>query len=221
MRFGRRGAAPEASYAAIVGDRWLWVALDRDDEVSLRGASPPAETDASQPGHHGTRLDLADLAPGRYPVLTSGRPLAGTPARPSGEGTAVALERDDGGHLHVLRRAPTAGARVLALRLRGERVEIDLDSGSELRVGGTSVPVSAGTAVLAPEHLLPARVGDLPVTVDGLAVRRRANTLTDPGAGALLPAVHPLGADDALARLRWAPDATLVLRVLRAQEGPA
>ena len=108
------------------------------------------------------------------------------------------------------------------LRLLGEEVAVGLagphDGAARLvDTDGREVatlPVDAdGVLVIGPAALADARPGDLRVLVGEAPVRRRSSTLLDPGAGALLPAVHPVGAEHARARLRWSDRATLVVRV--------
>lgn len=220
MRLGRR-SAPTATYAALVGQH-LWLVLDRPGVVSLRGVEVPVETEL-QRGHHGVRVDLgardAPAAEQSHELLVDGRALVGPAVRAAPAGAVVALARDAAGHLIVVRRPVAAGARVRALRLVGETVEIDLDAPGHARLVDAAgrvvatLPTSAGTVTIGPDDLADAAPGDHTLLVDDQPARRRANTLPDPGAGALLPALHSDGAEHARARLRWSPDATLVVRV--------
>jgi hypothetical protein len=213
-----------ASYAAVVADRWLWVAAAEPLQVSLEGATVPVVVDDSQPGHVGVRLDLAALpdGEGRHAVLAGGRPLLGPAPAPSGPGTTHALERDGHDHLHVIRRVRAEGVTLRSVRLVADSVELRLDAPGtaplELRDGDlvvARVQPDEGRWTITPAHLVDASPGRaLRAWVDGRPVVRRANTLADPGAGALLPAVHPVGAADPVARLRWAPDAALVVRMV-------
>lgn len=225
----RRRASTSATYAALVAQRHLWLVLDGPGTVGLQGADVPVEHD-EQGGHHGLRLDLAGagLGAGRHDVLVDGWPLAGPPVRPAPAGAATALERDEAGHLHVVRREVAHDVTLRTLRLTGEGVEIDLETppgttAVTLDDDGKAVArlaLTGSTLLLTPADVAGAQPGAGPLhllaqTPDGpRPVHRRANDLADPGNGALLPALHPDGEEHPVARLRWSPGATLVLRLL-------
>lgn len=231
------GAEPcSATYAALVGDRVLWVATTEPARLVLvptsEGAAlPPGGHDEGQPGHHGSRFDLAGLSVHAGPHVlrtVEGRPVLGPPVGEVAAGAEVALTRDDAHALHVVRRPAPPGPTLRAVRLLGDRVRLHLDvgpgPGGDLEaVDGDMVVLSLpegadGGVELAADDLADLEPGErtLRLLVAGRPVRRRANDLADPGAGATLPALHPTGAPAARARLRWSMEATLVLRLLGA-----
>lgn len=230
-----------ATYAALVGDRVLWVATPEPAQLVLVPTSggparAPDGLDEGQPGHHGFRFDLAGLSvqAGPHELRTAhGHPVVGPPVGGVAAGAQLALTRDDAHALHVVRRPVPPGPTLRAVRLLGDRVHLRLECAAgppvgevgalELLDGDTvvaSLPVDPvdGGVELAADDLVGLEPGErtLSLRVAGQPVRRRANDLADPGAGALLPALHPAGAPAARARLRWSADATLVLRLLGA-----
>lgn len=231
MRFPTR-RAPAATYAAIVDDRVLWVALAEPAAVTLVPTSGgttvgPAGVDDTQTGHHGVRFDLTSLpgGPGAWELrVHPGRALLGPPVRPVAAGAEFALTRDDAAALHVVRRPLAAGATLRGVRLIADSVQLTLDrTGAEGELHlldaeslVASLPISNGTVTIDSASLRGLGPGErtLRLLVGGLPVRRRAGDLADPGSGVPLPAVHPAGSPTPRARLRWSPEGTLALRLI-------
>lgn len=202
MRLTRRrtsGGGPAASYAGILDGRRLWLAVE--GTPALRDAAGRLHPLAGDPA---TGLDLPD-GEGEWDVVCDGEPVtigpfspSPTTIPPSPDGRwQLDLVRTDAGALRVRRSRRAPGVDVLGFAVEDDGVRVVLaDDPAEVRVGGTTYPVTDRTVLLTPGPVGPVRAhpGDLPL-------RRRANDLTTPGQAVLLP--EPL---------RWSPTGELVVR---------
>ena len=211
--------------------------------------APTNEVPDDQPGYHSARLDLGELpgaAEATYDVVlvpSGGRtpkpvwsPLRAAPRlRPADDGaTQYLLVRTDDGMLQVRRERAEPAAELRAVQV--------VDEGLRLTIAGTGSTV----AMLAdgePIATFPTRAGDpdtLTATIDAgsvpppretptqvvigepeawLPIRRRANSLAEPGKGAPLPSITDESGRERL-RLRWSPHALLLARPLDPEAVP-
>jgi hypothetical protein len=242
--FGRRDAAPVATYAAVLDGAHLW--LDLDGPVSARDTDTQ---DVTELGGH--PCDLGGLTGTSYDVLVGTspvelatdleRPTRRTPLAPDGV-TRWEVGRGDDGRLRLTRRTVAATAELDAIDVRGDRVHLrirpagEVEPGCHLLLLDTDDQVLATLPATAHEGLVETLIGvdDLPAGWFGMLrlavgteaswvrIRRRANDLADPHHAVLLPELYAdvgeLATHEPRARLRWNPDGLLALRSIDPDE---
>lgn len=236
---------PVAAYAGILDGRHLWLTLESGQAAELHGQGQVIPL--------GEVTDLLGVPRGDYRVVSEGRPVWARPPAPDPTRTPVApdgrsqlvLERDDLGHLTVVRRETEPTAVLAAIELRDSDVHLTLlppdgvVPGAHLLLLDTDDRLLGQLPVTGHDGHIETLLGaaDLPAGYFGFVrlalgtesewvrIRRRANDLADPHSAVLLPELHdPDSTDDApVARFRWNPDGHLTIRVLDPDEesGPA